>query len=108
MSAGVIEHTTAKRSVAAPQTHGKLSTAKIWLKAIELTSRIEASPNRLFADLVEEWADRQPDHPALMSDRETLSYRELNERINRYARWALAQGIGKGETVCLLLSGQPD
>jgi fatty-acyl-CoA synthase len=108
MSAGVIEHTTAKRSVAAPQTHGKPSTAKIWLKAIELTSRIEASPNRLFADLVEEWADRQPDHPALMSDRETLSYRELNERINRYARWALAQGIGKGETVCLLLSGQPD
>jgi fatty-acyl-CoA synthase len=108
MSAGVIEQTIAEQSVAAPRPHGKPSTAKIWLKAIERTSRIEANPNRLFADLVEEWADRQPDHPALMSDRETLSYRELNERINRYARWALAQGIGKGETVCLLLSGQPD
>src|SRR3569832_94138 len=103
MSAGVIEHATA-----ASRPLGKPSTAKTWLKAIERTSRIEANPNRLFADLVEEWAERQPDYPALMSDRKTLSYRELNERINRYARFALAQGIGKGETVCLLLSGQPD
>jgi fatty-acyl-CoA synthase len=108
MSAGVIEPTTAEQPVTVPRPHGKPSTAKIWLKAIERTSRIEANPNRLFADLIEEWAERQPDHAALMSDRETLSYRELNDRINRYARWALAQGIGKGETVCLLLSGQPD
>ena len=118
MSAGVIDQATAGQPVAAPRLPGKPSsakpstakpsTAKIWLKAIERTSRIEADPNRLFADLVEEWAERQPDRPALMSDRETLSYRELNERINRYARWALAQGIGKGETVCLLMSGQPD
>lgn len=107
MSAGVIEHTTAERSVTA-RPQGKPSTAKIWLKAIERTSRIETNPNRLFADLIEEWAERQPDHPALMSDRESLSYRKLNERINRYARWALAQNIGKHETVCLLLSGQPD
>jgi fatty-acyl-CoA synthase len=108
MSAGVIEHTTAEQPVAAPRPPGKPSTARIWLKAIERTSRIEANPNRLFADLIEEWASRQPDHPALLSDRESLSYRQLNERINRYARWALAQRIGKGETVCLLMSGQPD
>jgi fatty-acyl-CoA synthase len=108
MSAGVIEHTTAERHVAAPRPQGKPSTAKVWLKAIERTSRIEANPSRLFADLIEEWASRQPDHPALLSDRESLNYRQLNERINRYARWALAQRIGKGETVCLLLSGQPD
>jgi fatty-acyl-CoA synthase len=108
MSAGVIEHTTAEQPVAAPRPRSKLSTAKIWLKAIERTSRIEANPSRLFADLIEEWASRRPDHPALLSDRESLSYRQLNERINRYARWALAQRIGKGETVCLLLSGQPD
>jgi fatty-acyl-CoA synthase len=108
MSAGVIEHTTAEQPVAAPRPHDKPSTAKIWLKAIERTSGIEANPNRLFADLIGRWAEHQPGHPALISDRETLSYRELNERINRYARWALAQGIGKRETVCLLLSGQPD
>src|ERR1700722_16698980 len=86
----------------------KPSAAKSWLKAIELTSRIEANPTRLFADIIEDWAARQPDRPALMSDHETLSYGELNERIHRYARWALAVGIGKGDTICLLLPAQPD
>jgi fatty-acyl-CoA synthase len=108
MSAGVIEHAIAERPVVTPQLRGKQSTAKSWLKAIELTSRIEADPHRLFADLVDDWATRQPDHPSLLSDRESLSYRDLNERINRYARWALASHVAKGETVCLLLQGQPD
>jgi fatty-acyl-CoA synthase len=108
MSAGVIEHATAEQPAVTPQLRGKPSTAKSWLKAIERTSRIEADPRRLFADVVDDWATRQPDRPSLLSDRESLSYRDLNERINRYARWALASHVGKGETVCLLLSGQPD
>src|SRR3984957_10034882 len=108
MSAGVVEHATSQPPPGASRPHGKPSTAKSWLKAIELTSRIEANPNRLFADLIEDWAARQPDRPALMSDHTTLTYRELNERIHRYARWALAAGIGKGDTVCLFLPAQPD
>src|SRR5262249_28477340 len=80
----------------------KPSTAKIWLKAIELTARIEAEPTRLFADIVDDWAEKQPDHPALISDGETLSYRALFARINQYARWAVAAGVGKGDTVCLI------
>src|SRR5579863_5639393 len=112
MTAGLTEHATVEPPVnpssGAARPRGKPSTAKSWLKAIERTSRIEANPKALFADIVEEWAARQPESPALMSDRETLSYRALNERINRYARWALSERIGKGETVCLFLQGQPD
>src|ERR1700722_820777 len=108
MSAGAVEHAAPEPPQGASRPRGKPSTAKSWLKAIELTSRIEANPNRLFADLIEDWAARQPDRPALMSDHTTLSYRELNERIHRYARWALAADIGKGDTVCLLLPAQPD
>jgi len=108
MSAGVIEQAMKEQPVAAPQPRGKPSTAKSWLKAIERTSRIEANPHGLFADLVADWAARQPDRPCLLSDRETLSYRELDARINRYARWALSAGIRKGETVCLFLQAQPD
>src|SRR3984957_6420193 len=81
---------------------------KSWQKAIELTSRIEANPSRLFADVLDDWAARQPDRAALISQAETFSYRTLAERINRYARWALSAGIEPGDTVCLLLPSRPD
>jgi fatty-acyl-CoA synthase len=103
MNAGVIEQPTD-----GPRLRGKPSAAKSWLKAIELTSRIEANPRRLFADVVEDWAARQPERPGLISDTETFSYRTLAERINRYARWALSAGIKAGDTVCLFMPGRPD
>src|ERR1700722_18620652 len=87
---------------------GKRSAAKSWLKAIELTSRIEADPRRLFADMVGDWSERQPDRPCLISEAEIFSYRTLADRINRYARWALSAGIKAGDTVCLLMPSRPD
>ena len=62
----------------------------------------------MFADIVEDWAGRQPDRPALISEAETFSYRTLAERINRYARWALSAGIEAGDTVCLMMPSRPD
>ena len=103
MNAGVIE-----QSASPPRLRGKPSAAKSWLRAIELTSRIEADPLRLFADTVEDWAGRQPDQACLISEAETFSYRALAERINRYARWALSAGIEAGDTVCLLMPNRPD
>ena len=103
MNAGVIEQPTGN-----PRPRGKPSAARSWLKAIELTSRIEANPDRLFADVVEDWAARQPQRPGLISDTETFSYATLAGRVNRYARWALAAGIGAGDTVCLFMPGRPD
>src|SRR5260370_32428993 len=103
MNTGVIDQSTNDR-----QSRGKPSAAKSWLKAIELTSRIEADPNRLFADVVEDWAKRQPDRPALISETGTFSYRTLADRINRYARWAPAIGIEAGDTVCLIMQNRPD
>jgi fatty-acyl-CoA synthase len=103
MNAGVIE-----QSANPLRLRGKPSAAKSWLRAIELTSRIEADPLRLFADTVEDWAGRQPDRAGLISEAETFSYRALAERINRYARWALSAGIEAGDTVCLLMPNRPD
>jgi len=103
MNTGVID-----RSTKTLLSRGKPSAAKAWLKAIELTSRIEANPRALFADVVEDWARRQPDRPALISDRETVSYRALASRINRYARWARSAGIEPGGTVCLLMHNRPE
>ena len=104
MNAGVIEQ-PADRS----RLRGKPSAAKSWLKAIELTSRIEADPASVVCRLSSRIGrQRQPDRPGLISDTETFSYRTLAERINRYARWALSAGIEAGDTVCLLMPSRPD
>lgn len=84
------------------------SVAKTWLKAIELTSQIEAAPHRLFADVVEDWAQQQPGRLALLSDSQSFTYGEFAARINRYARWAQGLGIRTGCTVCLLMPNRPD
>src|SRR5260370_779764 len=87
---------------------GSMDMVALWLKAIGLSSRIEAEPHRLFADVVEEWAQRQPGRPALLSDGQSFTYGELAARINRYARWARSLGIRTGGTVCLLMPNRPD
>ena len=40
--------------------------------------------------------------------RESLTYRQLDARANRYARWALAQGLGKGDAICLMMPNRPE
>ncbi|QPF91172.1 long-chain-acyl-CoA synthetase [Bradyrhizobium commune] len=94
MTTGVIEQA---KSARAP------SASKIWLKAIELTARIETLPGRLFADVIDDWARRQPDRLALVTDDASLDYDGLSKRINRYARWARSVGVGKGDTVGLIM-----
>jgi fatty-acyl-CoA synthase len=84
------------------------SSNKDWLRAIELTASIDRKPSRLLADVVHGWADTQPDRVVLLSDCEKLTYGALSKRINRYARWAVANGIGKGDTVALLMPNRPE
>ncbi|MBR0753275.1 long-chain-acyl-CoA synthetase [Bradyrhizobium jicamae] len=103
MEAGLIERASGN---GAPQR--RPSAAKAWLKAIELTSQIEAEPRHLFADVVEQWAKRQPERLALLSDHQSYTYRQLSARINQYARWARDLGVGIGSTVCLLMPNRPD
>jgi fatty-acyl-CoA synthase len=79
-----------------------------WMRALEATAPIAKQPQRLLLDIIAERARKQGNTPALISEHETLTYRALLERANRYARWALAQGVGKGETICLLMSNRPD
>ncbi|AHY54801.1 long-chain-acyl-CoA synthetase [Bradyrhizobium japonicum] len=94
MTTGVIEQ---------PKVARAPSASKIWLKAIELTARIETLPGRLFADVVDDWAQRQPDRTALVAGETTIDYAGLAKRINRYARWARSVGVAKGDTVVLIM-----
>src|SRR5215510_12055254 len=78
------------------------------LRTLKATTPIAKHPTRVFPAVIEDLAERYGDAPALLSDRERFSYRELGQRSNRYARWALAQGLGKGETICLLMPNRPE
>jgi fatty-acyl-CoA synthase len=85
-----------------------ISAARTWVRALELAATIPRNPDRLLSDVIEEVAARCGDAPALLSDRECLSYRGLVERSNKYARWALQHGLQKGEVVCLLMTNRPE
>jgi fatty-acyl-CoA synthase len=73
-----------------------------------MTTPIAKNPTRVFPAVVEDLAEKFGDAPALLSDRECFSYRQLAARSNRYARWALAHGVGKGDTVCLMMPNRPE
>jgi fatty-acyl-CoA synthase len=78
------------------------------LRALKMTTPIAKHPTRVFPLVIEELAQKHGDAPALISDRETLSYRALAARANRYARWARRENLGKGETVCLIMPNRPE
>ena len=90
------------------QTGGKDSALRDWVRALEATAPIAANPQRILPRVIEELAETRGDAPALLSARECLTYRALDERANRYSRWALGQDLGNGEAVCLIMPNRPE
>jgi fatty-acyl-CoA synthase len=84
------------------------SANKDWLRALELTGRLDADQARTLPVVIEELAARFGDAPALLSDRETLSFAGLAQRARRYARWALDQGLARGDVVALIMPNRPE
>ena len=92
----------------APPTGAKDSALQDWVRALTATAAIAGNPQRTLPAVIEEVAQTRGDHAALISAHETLTYRGLSERANRYARWALAQDIAKGEAVGLMMPNRPE
>jgi fatty-acyl-CoA synthase len=86
----------------------KTSPAKAWLRALELTAPLVHNPFRTLPIVIQEAALRLGDTQALLSERESFTYGELAARANKYARWALDQGLKKGDVVCLLMTNRPE
>jgi fatty-acyl-CoA synthase len=93
---------------ARPRTGGKDSALRDWVRALEATAPIAGNPQRILPQVIEELAETRGDAPALLSASECLTYRALDDRANRYARWALEQNLGKGEAVCLVMPNRPE
>lgn len=89
-------------------TRSGASVSRAWLRALELTTPIPRQRARVLPAVVDELGLQLGTRPALLSDRESFTYLELASRVRRYARWAIEQGVGKGDVVALLMPNRPE
>ena len=78
------------------------------LRALKATTHIGRNRNRVFPHVVADLAEKHRGRTVLISERETLTYEELNGRANAYARWARDNGVRKGDTVALMMPNRPE
>ena len=93
---------------APPALRAGAAVTRDWVRALQTTQRLLAAPDATLAGVVPSMARIRGEAPALIGSDETLSYRDLAARSNRYARWALAQGLAPGDVVALLMPNRPD
>ncbi|MDE2465416.1 MAG: long-chain-acyl-CoA synthetase [Alphaproteobacteria bacterium] len=70
--------------------------------------KVRPDASYTISDIIEDFARRQPERPAILFEGRTISYRELNEAANRFSRWALGQNIRRGDVVALLMENAPE
>jgi fatty-acyl-CoA synthase len=87
---------------------GKETALRDWLRALEATAPIAADPKSVLPRVIEDMARKRGDALALISAPESLSYEALAARANRFARWALAQKLRKGDVVGLMMPNRPE
>jgi len=91
-----------------PMPPGGFSVAKAWMRALEATSELGDHSQAILPELIDERAAQDGDALALIAREERLSYRQLSRLSNRYARWALAQGVRVGDVVGLMMGNSPE
>lgn len=91
-----------------PSARSGTSVNKDWLRALKLAASIDADPLRTLPVAFEEIARDRGDAPAILSDQGGFTFRELSERARRYAHWARAQGLCKGDAVALIMENRPE
>ena len=93
--------------VARPPASAAGSAAKAWQRALEMTAPIGRDPALTLPLVIDAAAERFGAAPALLSESETLSYRDLAALSRGYAGWALRHGVGKGDVVALMMPNGP-
>jgi fatty-acyl-CoA synthase len=84
----------------APAEPNSKFAREAWIRALQRTASIDQTLPVLIDRLAREFDAA----PALVSTTGALSYRGLALRCNQYARWGLAQGLSRGDTVGLMMS----
>jgi fatty-acyl-CoA synthase len=86
----------------------EIAYARGIVRALHRTRPIAESRNLTLGDYLERWAKSWAERTALIDATTSFTYRQLDERANRYARWARAQGYVKGDAICLFAFNRPD
>ena len=77
-------------------------------RTLWLLRLVKPGATRSIVDIVEAQAKHHPANVAILYLDQIMTYAELDARANRYANWAVAQGIGPGTPVALLMENRPD
>jgi len=77
-------------------------------RTLWLLSRIKPDATRSIVDIVESQAVKRPRNIAIYCLDQAVTYADLDALANRYANWAIQNGIGRGDSVALLMENRPD
>jgi fatty-acyl-CoA synthase len=78
------------------------------LRALAKLKKVINNPGRTISDVVADLAEVWGEKAALTSDRETLTYAQYDARATQYARWAMENGLLKGDVVALMMPNRPE
>ena len=69
---------------------------------------IDPEAHVLITDDIENTVDKFPQNAVFHFEGDTVTYTQFDERANRVAHWALAQGYKAGDCVALFMENEPD
>jgi fatty-acyl-CoA synthase len=78
-----------------------------WLRALAQTAKIAAA-GEILPQVIDRLAAQFGDAPALLDTHQTLSFSQLAQRVNQYARFARDNGIGPGDAVALMMNNRAE
>ena len=77
-------------------------------RAYSILRKVRADAELTLVDLVEDRIAAAPHRLAILFEGRKITNAELDAHANRVARWASAQGIGRGDVVALLMENRPE
>jgi len=77
-------------------------------RTLWLLRLVKPHATRSIVDIVESQARKRPNNIAILCQDQSLTYAQMDARANRYAHWALGEGLGRGKVVALLMENRPD
>ncbi|MEQ8267136.1 MAG: long-chain-acyl-CoA synthetase [Parvibaculum sp.] len=86
----------------------EITFAKAAIRTLKKLTAIKENPGATFSDKIEDLARAKPNNIAIYFEDRKITYGEFNAQANRYARWAMSQGIGRGDVVALMMENRPE